>query len=155
MLDVLIATEVLLLLSWTYVESGKTAQVNLLPGQELAARTESRHVDAVGSGLGWDELEDWDWHSCTTMRKVDTSGACCWAQGAPLGALWWPRGVRWAGGKEIQLSTYTCSWTLHIHIHIHAANSILFTVETNSTVKQLYSNKKMSADKARKYMCVY
>ena len=54
-------------------------------------------------------------------------GTCCIAQGAELGALWWPRWVGWGGGggREVQKGG---------DIGIHTADSLRCTAETNTTL---------------------
>ena len=61
----------------------------------------------------------------------------CTAQGAQLGALWWPRGV---GGSRVRGCMYTerCKESDDWH-NTTAANWLCCTAEINNTVKQLYS----------------
>ena len=62
-------------------------------------------------------------------------GSSSIAQGGQVSALWWPRGVGqggWEGGSRGRGYGNMC---------MHIADSLWCTTETNSIVKQLYSNK--------------
>ena len=95
--------------------------------QELVMARETWHVQCMGSrrvGHHWATELNW----CIKQRV----GTCGISQGVQLGALWWPRWVRWGwgGGREAQEGGVLC---------IHIADSLCYTEETNTT---LYSNKK-------------
>ena len=71
---------------------------------------------------------------CTINIFLDSThmGPCGLAQGAELGALWWPTGVhRGWGGRETQEEGDIC---------IRIADSLHCTAKTSNTIKQLYSN---------------
>ena len=58
------------------------------------------------------------------------------AQGAQLGALWWPRGVGWGAGREVQEGKDICT---------HIADSLHCTAETNATLKSNYTSIKKNS----------
>ena len=65
-----------------------------LQGRNRHADVKNEFVDTA-RGWGWDRLTDSvDIYTvlCINWQLV---GSCCITQGAQLGALWWPRGVRW------------------------------------------------------------
>ena len=106
--------------------------MNLDPGQEQRCRRRDWICGhSGGRGVGWDELGDLDWHIHTTLCKQRASGKLLYAQGAQLGALWWPRGVGRCGlVGEVQEEAGIC---------IHIAGSLRCTVESNTMLKSNYT----------------
>ena len=90
---------------WTYFQ-----------GQNRDADMENGHVDPVGRWGGWDKLGDWDWHTYTSMCKMESYKA----QEAQLSALWWPRalglGRGWDGGPRGREYMCTYSWFTLLYI---------------------------------------
>ena len=83
------------------LECRKMVQMNLFPGQEQTRRcgewTPMGWVEGRARWMGRLRLT-----YMHTMYKIELVGSHCMAQGAQLGALWWPRKVEWGGGRDLK-----------------------------------------------------
>ena len=118
-----------------YMESRKMVLMKLMCRAVIRDTEQTR---GHSKGRRRDNLREEPWHTYMPCVKRRLGEAVTWC-GAQLGALWWPRRVG-GGGRGGGSRQRGCVVQL-VHSAVHGG--------WNNTVKQLYSNKKMSPDIAK------
>ena len=103
----------------------------------LETQTQRTDMCAQGGQGEWTAQRELCWHLCCTytmsVYNRQLVGSCCMAQGAQLGALWWPRGMgrgRSRGRREVQEGGDIC---------ICITGSLCCTAETSTTLESNYT----------------